>query len=70
MKSVSHNIKTVGLATLAGYVVVAGLFALAGLLQWAAWDLIGEWLLRLAIIGVIIVLIFAIVALLASKFRT
>ena len=70
MKSVSHNIKTAGLTTLAGYVVVAGLFTLAGLLQWAAWDLIGEWLLRLAIISVIIVLIFAIVAFLTSKLRT
>ncbi len=66
--TVKFTLNTV-LVTVALYAVVAGLFVIAGVLGWSAWDEIGSWLGKIAAIAGIFVVFSAIVAGVTSLFR-
>lgn len=69
MESTLQFAKVTFITTFAVYVVIAGLFAIAGVLGWTTWELIGEWLGRIAIIAGIVVVLSTAVAFLLGTIR-
>lgn len=57
MNETKQFIKILTLSIVAVYIVIAGIFAIFGVLGWTAWELIGEWLATIALVAVLVVVI-------------
>lgn len=69
MASALNFIKVTTLTTLALYVLLAGLLAIAAVLSWVSWEFVGEWLGRIGLVTLLIVALTGAIAAITGLLR-
>lgn len=69
MASTLNFIKVTVLTTLILYVLFAGLLAILAVLSWITWEFVGEWLGRVGLVVLLVVVLTSVIALLTGLIR-
>ncbi len=62
-------IRITALITLTLYVLFAGLIAILAVLSWITWEFVGEWLGRVGLVALLVVVLTSVIALLTGLIR-
>lgn len=62
-------IRITALITLTLYVLFAGLIAILAVLSWISWEFVGEWLGRVGLVALLVVVLTSVIALLTGLIR-
>ena len=62
-------IRIPALITLTLYVLFAGLIAILAVLSWITWEFVGEWLGRVGLVALLVVVLTSVIALLTGLIR-
>ena len=69
MESSLSFIRITALITLTLYVLFAGLIAILAVLSWISWEFVGEWLGRVGLVALLVVVLTSVIALLTGLIR-
>lgn len=69
MNSALAFIKNTTITTAILYVTFAGLLAILAVLSWVTWEFVGEWLGRVGLVALLLVVLSSVIALLTGMVR-
>lgn len=69
MNSALTFIKNTTITTAILYVAFAGLLAILAVLSWVTWEFVGEWLGRVGLVALLLVVLSSVISLLTGMIR-
>lgn len=69
MQSALTFIKQTSLVTVILYVAFAGLLAILAVLSWVSWEFVGEWLGRIGLVTLLLLVVINVIAFLTGLIR-